>query len=99
MKNGTKSGLGYLTIALVLLLPAVAGAEKPEGKGQPGGKALEHRSELAAERANSQWEETATQGKERADEVREEAEGQVDRVRGKKDETNKAAKDAEKEAR
>jgi hypothetical protein len=58
--------------------------ERAEAGGEAvreGGQAREHRSERAAERANSQWREGATRGRERAESVRgaggESAEGEL----------------------
>jgi hypothetical protein len=64
----------FLVIAAGLLLAMAASAEKPEKSSPAGGKAEEHRSERAAERANSQWQEDATRGQDRAAEVEKRAE-------------------------
>jgi hypothetical protein len=55
-----------------------AAKRKAKGRGKEkreGGQAREHRSERAAERANSQWQEDAARGQERAGAVREAGEG------------------------
>ena len=66
----------FTLLALSLLLPTHATAEKPEGKGNnKGGKASENRSERAAERSNAQWQEDSKRGRDRADEVRSKGRG------------------------
>jgi hypothetical protein len=59
--------VSFSLLAACLFLPGVASSEKP-GKGNRGGKAMDHRSEQGEERSNAQWQDDATRGRERADE-------------------------------
>jgi hypothetical protein len=92
-------GKRYLVLAAALLLPITSGAEKPEDKGNAGGKALEHRSERAVERANSQQQEDATRGEDRAEEVREKAESSGDEAAKPGKKAKKEAKKAEQQVK
>ena len=86
-------------LAAALLLPITSGAEKPEDKGNAGAKALEHRSERAVERSNSQWQESATRAEERAEQMREEAESSRDEAAKPGKKAQKEAKKAEQQVR
>ena len=61
--------VSFSLLAACLFLPSLASSEKP-GKGSGGGKAVEHRSNRAAERSNAQWQEGASLSQDRANEVR-----------------------------
>ncbi|MDH5565467.1 MAG: hypothetical protein OEY15_02235 [Myxococcales bacterium] len=70
LREGAKSAKGAKKAAKHEQKSAKDRREADAEKAQKGGQALEHRSEHAAERANSQWEGEAIRGHERAGSVR-----------------------------